>query len=252
MLHLRRLAALATIFVAACASTEAPDLTPDVDPNLPGIHGGGDPSRADGGEKVPGKNDSHDVQPTSDGGNDSGPTTTSAPTPTQGEVLITELMYDSSGPEPDGEWFELYNTASSTRSLGGLTLVDGGNRTHTIQSGTTIGAGEYVVFVRNRSMATAEKVPGASSAYEYGGGLSATSGIVLANGTTGSLALKDGTTIIAQADYGGWFTSSSGTSIQMKTLSYASGASKTSWCQSPNTWSGSTDKGTPGQPSDCP
>ena len=47
-------------------------------------------------------------------------------------------MYDASGAEPDGEWFELYNKASSARSLAGLTLVDGGNRTHTIKSGTEI------------------------------------------------------------------------------------------------------------------
>jgi organic hydroperoxide reductase OsmC/OhrA len=72
-------------------------------------------------------------------------------------------MYDTSGVEPDGEWFELHNTASSARSLAGLTLVDGGNRTHTIKAGTTIAAGAYVVFVRNRSVSTTAKVPGASA-----------------------------------------------------------------------------------------
>ena len=47
MLHpYGRLAALATILVAAaCASTETPDITPDVDPNLPGVKGSDDPSR---------------------------------------------------------------------------------------------------------------------------------------------------------------------------------------------------------------
>lgn len=279
MMHPRRLAALGAILVAACASSETPDVTPDVDPNLPGVQGSGDPTRWDGGssQKVPAKDagggEGEDGEtnptptPTTDGGTssgktdggggstttDSGSTTTSgAPKPAQGEVLITEVMYDSAGAEPDGEWFELHNTASSTRSLAGLTLVDGANRTHVIKSGTTIAAGAYVVFVRNRSVSTTANVAGAASAYEYGAGLTSSAGIQLANGDTGALSLKDGATAIASADYGGWFTSASGASIQMKTLGYASGSNKTSWCLSANAWTGAAEKGTPGAANDCP
>lgn len=289
----RRLAALATILAAACASTETPDITPDIDPNLPGVEGSGDPARANGSSKVPAKDAAPDEEETtsssgspstsSSGGSSSGGTSTSssssggsggtstsssssggtstsssggttsgAPKPAQGEVLITEVMYDTSGVEPDGEWFELHNTASATRSLAGLTLVDGGNRTHTIKSGTTIAAGAYVIFVRNRSVSTTANVPGAASAYEYGAGLTSSTGIQLANGDTGALALKDGATSIASADYGGWFTSASGASVQMKSLGYASGSNKTNWCLSASSWSGATDKGTPGQANDCP
>lgn len=297
-LRLGRLAAFATICVAACASTETPDITPDVDPNLPGVEGSGDPARAPG-SKVPAKDaapaeedttsssgspstsssggssggssgssggtstsSSGGTSTSSSGGtstSSSGGTSTSssggtsgAAKPTQGEVLITEVMYDSSGAEPDGEWFELHNTASSTRSLAGLTLVDGGGRTHAIKSGTTIAAGAYVVFVRNRSVSTTANLPGAASAYEYGAGLTSSTGIQLANGDTGALALKDGATSIATADYGGWFTSAGGSSVQMKTIGYASGSNKTGWCQSASAWSGATEKGTPGQASDCP
>jgi hypothetical protein len=249
MLRLRSLAAFATICAAACASTETPDITPDVDPNLPGVEGSGDPERANGSSKVPAKDaapppeeeetTSSSGTPStsssggsssggSSGGSSSGGTSTSssggtsgAPKPTQGEVLITEVMYDTSGVEPDGEWFELHNTSSGTRSLAGLTFVDGGNRSHTIAAGTTIAAGAYVVFVRNRSVSTTANVPGASSAYEYGAGLTSSSGIQLANGDTGGLSLKDGSTSIAVVDYGGWFTSAGGSSVQMKTLGYA-------------------------------
>lgn len=276
MMRPRRLAAIATVCVAACASTEIPDISPDVDPNLPGVEGSGDPARAEGGSKLPPSNpppeEEEEEMPedgtstssssggSSSGGSSSGGSTSSssggttsgAPKPTQGEVLITEVMYDSSGPEPEGEWFELHNTASTARSLAGLTLVDGGNRTHTIKSGTTIAAGAYVVFVRNRSASTTANVPGASSAYEYGAGLTSSSGIQLANGDTGALFLKDGSTTIAGADYGGWFTSAGGRSVQMKTLSYASGSNKNGWCLSASTWTGATEKGTPGQASDCP
>lgn len=271
MMRPRRLAALATICVAACASTEIPDVTPQVDPNLPGVEGSGDPSRWDGGasQKLPESNppaeEEEEENPTpmpeggttsnpdsGGGGTDSGSgTSTGAPKPAQGEVLITEVMYDSAGAEPEGEWFELHNKASSARSLAGLTLVDGANRTHVIKAGTTIAAGAYVVFVRNRSASTTAKVPGAASAYEYGAGVTSSAGVQLANGDTGALSLKDGSTIIAQAAYGGWW-SVSGASVQMKTLGYASGSNKSMWCASANTWSGATEKGTPGQPSDCP
>lgn len=161
-------------------------------------------------------------------------------------------MYDATGAEPDGEWFELHNTASAARSLAGLTLVDGGNRTHTIKAGTTIAAGAYVIFVRNRSVSTTANVPGAASAYEYGAGLTSSTGIQLANGDTGALFLKDGSTSIAACDYGGWFTSASGASVQIKTMSYAAGSNKNEWCVSSTSWSGATDKGTPGAANDCP
>jgi len=161
-------------------------------------------------------------------------------------------MYDASGAEPDGEWIELYNKASSARSLAGLTLVDGGNRTHTIKAGTTIAAGAYVVFVRNRSVSTTAGVPGAASAYEYGAGLTSAAGIRAPNGSTGALGLKDGALSIAKSAYGGCYTTSGGASIQMKTLGYASGSNKSEWCVSASSWSGATDKGTPGQANDCP
>src|SRR5690349_14809845 len=150
----RRLAAAATLLVAACASTETPDISPDVDPTLPGVEGSGDPSRVDGGSsKLPAKDaappDKGETTSSSGGsssggssggsssGSSSGGTSTSssggtstsssggtstsssggtssgAPKPTQGEVLISEVMYDSAGAEPDGEWFELHNVASS-------------------------------------------------------------------------------------------------------------------------------------------
>ena len=81
--------------------------------------------------------------------------------------------------------------------------------------------------------------------------VSDSAGVQLANGSSGSLLLKDGSTTIAQATYGGW-SSSMGASLQLKALHYAAGAQSSSWCTSTSTWSGSTDKGTPGAANDCP
>lgn len=264
MMRLRRFAALATILAAACASSEMPDVSPDVDPSLPGVEGTDDPARATGSSKTPddaGRFDSGSTPkpdpPPADGG--SGDTSTIVPPdagpppppkPAQGEVLITEVMYDPFGTEPDGEWFELHNKTSQPRSLGGLLLSDGGGRTHTIKAGTTIAPGAYLVFVRKTS--TAGKVPGAAIAYEYGESLPSNAGIQLANGDTGALYLRNGATIVAQADYGGWFSQSGGSSVQLKVLDFTASANKASWCLSYNLWTTGSDKGTPGAPSDCP
>ncbi|HVJ88838.1 MAG TPA: lamin tail domain-containing protein, partial [Labilithrix sp.] len=172
--------------------------------------------------------------------------------PTQGEVLITELMFDPVGSEPANEWFELHNKANGPRTLTGLTIVDGGDRTHVIGAGVTIAAGAYVVFVRDKSAALAAKIPAAAIAYEYGAGLSDSAGILLANGATGSLRLRNGATTIAQASYGGWFSQVSGSSIQLETLTYAAGSQSAQWCVSVHNWANGAQKGSPGAPSNCP
>jgi hypothetical protein len=264
----RRLAALATILAAACASTEVPDVTPDVDPSLPGVEGTDDPARAAGGSDAstdagraetgatPAPKPSPKPAPADAGGGDAativpvdaGPPP--PPKPAQGEVLLTEVMYDPFGAEPDSEWFELYNETSETKSLGGLVISDGGGRTHTIKAGTTIAPGAYVVFVR--SLAATGKLPSGAVAYEYGESLPSNGGVILANGDTGALYLRNGGAVIAQAAYGGWFSQTGGSSVQLKVLDFAAGADKASWCLSYNTWATGSDKGTPGAPSDCP
>ncbi len=171
--------------------------------------------------------------------------------PKQGEVLISEVMFDPSGTEPVSEWFEVYNASSGARTLSGLTIVDGGNRTHVIGAGVTVDAGAYVVLVRNKSAASTAKIPSGAIVYDYGAGLADTVGIQLANGATGGLELDDGATTIAQAIYGGWFSASSGASIQLKTLSFNGSSQSSGWCTSSATWTSGSDKGTPGAAGDC-
>lgn len=268
MTCVRRLAVLGAFLGVACASTEVPDVTPEVDPALPEVEAGEDPSRAEGG------GDDAGAAPQGTGGDagkakpkppppadagaddastffpiDSGPPP--PPKPAQGEVLITEVMYDPfGGAEPDGEWFELHSMVSTPRSLGGLVLSDGGGRTHTIAAGTTIEGGAYVVFARKKS--AANKVPASVLAYEYGESLPSNAGVQLANGATGALYLRSGGAVIAQAAYGGWFSQSGGSSVQLDVLDFTASADKSSWCLSYATWTSGSDKGTPGAPSDCP
>ena len=176
--------------------------------------------------------------------------------PAPGELLITEVMYDPSGTEPDQEWIELFNAAAEPRLLSGLTLKDGGNRMEAIAADPPIvlAPGQYAVLARNASAATAALVPPSAIVLEYGGGVSVSQGVLLANGVGGAVWLMDGTTTIASAQYGGWYSQPSpgGRSIQLKTLSLVASGQQSSWCLASTPWATGADKGTPGQKSDCP
>ena len=268
---LRVLSVLALAALAACAQSvvdgsEEADRDPTIpalDPGKggalpadPGPTGGGDASTSTATDSGGGGKQDTGAPPV-DASVDAGPPDTgppAAPRPTQGEVLISEVMYDTTGAEPDGEWIELHNTASSARSLNALTLKDAAGRTHKIPASpaVTVGPGEYKVLVRSRTGATTAKVPAAAVLYEYGAGLPSNAGILLANGATGGVSLLDGSTEIARAPYGGWWSQSGGSSVQLKTMTYAASGAQTGWCLSFNTWATGSDKGTPGAAGDCP
>jgi len=166
-------------------------------------------------------------------------------------VLITEVMYATSGPEPASEWIELHSVASSTRTLAGLVLKDGSSRTHVIVGPLTIAPNAWVVLARNGAAAIAAKVPASAIVYEYGTGLGDGAGILLANGATGGITLLSGATVIHAAPYGGWFAGS-GSSVQLKVLDGTQSGAKASWCQSATPWAVGAEKGTPGSANDCP
>ncbi len=259
---------LTVALVWGCAQSGAGDVTPEVDPSLPEVDASWSPSPdmpnkdgADAGKRDTGASASSSedekaaptpAAPDTGASDTTKPSTPSTPKPLQGEVLITEVMYDPFTNEPTTEWIEVHNTASGARTLSGLTIVDGGNRTHVIAASITIDPGAYVVLARSKAAATTAKIPVAAIVYEYGTGLPDNAGIQLANGASGGVWLRDGTSTIAQADYGGWYSQSGGSSIQLKTLTYAASAQSSSWCLSLNPWTTGSDKGTPGAPNDCP
>jgi hypothetical protein len=184
--------------------------------------------------------------PVEEGGG--GPATKAGP----GDVVISEIMYDPSGTEPDEEWVEIYNTTSSPKLLGGLTLEDNGGRSATIAASANVQvpAKGYVVLVNSRSAAASLGIPGASSAYEY----FSTTGPLLANSASASIALTSGSSNLSEIVFGGCnfsLPTGGGASIQLKTLTVAASTSKASWCIATTAWS-SGDKGTPGKANNCP
>jgi Lamin Tail Domain len=226
------------------AGSDASDGGPDA-----GDDAGSDAGGADGGDSG------------TWGGDDAGDGGT-AVKPVQGEVVISEVLYDPSSSDTDGEWIEIHNTAATPRLLSGLVLKDGASpaRSHTIRPGLVIAPGAYVLLVSDEAGAIAAKVPAAAIVYEYNKGLNASSRIALGNSDSGSIVLLDGSTEIARAKYGPappnglglGDNAHEGIAIQLKTLTYAGAGLKANWCYSATPWTAGSDRGTPGAASDCP
>ena len=245
---------------AACAMSSPADLTPNLNPDLPGVDAGSNavptpgshPGTDDAGSGTTDAGGGDSGAKVAFGGDDAAPPPSSVPKPAAGEILITEIMYSTFTPEPASEWIEVYSKAASPRSLSGLTLKDGGGRTHVIGAGVTITPGAYVILSRNKTAAVSAKVPAGAIVYEYGTGLPDNAGIVLANGATGGLSLLDGAATLVAVPYGPWFSQSGGSSIQLKALNTASESTSTGWCLSLNAWTTGSEKGTPSGAADCP
>ena len=180
-----------------------------------------------------------------------------------GTFLITEVMFDPSTSDNTTEWFEITNITNDIYALNGLTIRATSNTAnvvnHVIKSnvGIYMNGGEYAVLVINRQAARdLVHIDATKIKYEYAGNIKMTS-------DTGSKIeifnliepFDAGEGRIAIVNYGGWFSNTSGKSIQMKEpLSFPAGENSAKWCQSSNAWAdaGALDKGTPGFPSDCP
>ena len=88
--------------------------------------------------------------------------------------------------------------------------------------------------------------------YEYGAGMPDNAGVQLANGSTGAISILNGAVTVINAAYGPWFSQSGGSSLQLKSLTYAGATSQASWCLSATAWATGSDMGTPGAAEDCP
>lgn len=199
--------------------------------------------------------DAADATDAADAAADADAAPPAATKPLQGEVVISEVLFNAAAGEPDTEWIEIHNTTATPRLLSGLVLEDGADRKHTIGAGVVVAAGAYVVLASNTAAVTASKVPAGVIVYEYGGGANP---IQMANSANGSIVLLDGAAEIARAKYGPaapaglGLSSANNQSIQLKTLTYAGAGVAANWCKSANPWAVGADNGTPGAASDCP
>ncbi len=172
--------------------------------------------------------------------------------PSPGELAITEVMLSPSGTEPDSEWFEIYNLASSARLLSGITIEDGYGDTHVIASSppVVVASGAYALLVRDGAAAMQALVPASAVLYAYGTGLSWDEGIELDDGAAGDLSLWRDDTLLAEVPYGMWDASWPGQSIELATPQ-SDESDPGRWCVAQSPWASGSDDGTPGAASDC-
>jgi hypothetical protein len=118
---------------------------------------------------------------------------TAQPPMTAGELVITEILYDTDDPlaEASAEWFEVVNTTVAALNLGGCVVGDGGAGATTIAAGLVVAPGAYALFVRSDVAAA-------------NGGLvpDQVFGFSLVNGG-GTVAITCGTTLIDSVTYDG-------------------------------------------------
>jgi Lamin Tail Domain len=165
-----------------------------------------------------------------------------------GAVVITEVMFNPSGSEPFAEWIEVYNPGASSISLAGMTLVDSAGRTAVLPTGTVLGSAAYGVLVRR---AASSGVPASSIIGEYGGGLPSSLGVMLANGSSGAIALRNGATLVSEAPYGRSGAGGSGATAELRSPQ-SDPAIPSNWCTALATWPASgVDRGTPGSAASC-
>ncbi len=175
-----------------------------------------------------------------------------APAPVPGELAITEVMLSPSGPEPESEWFEVYNLASSPRLLSGLILEDGYGDTAVIDStpAVVVPAASYALFVRDKRGAEMAFIRAPSIAYAYGEGLDPGDGLELDDGTEGDLSIWSGSTLLVEVPYGLWNATWPGQSIELRTPQ-SDETDPSPWCVAQSSWVAGSDDGTPGAPNDC-
>lgn len=156
-----------------------------------------------------------------------------------GELLITEIMQNPSVmTDAEGEYFEIYNTTSSTLNLNGVVIYDNGTDSFVIQEDLLVPGDSYYVFSKT------DNATNVSNEYLY---LDAT--FTLSNsGDEIIIANADGTEIVSVVyDGGAIFPDPSGSSMILNSdfFDVIEAQDGQNWCESTSAYS-TGDLGTPG------
>lgn len=162
----------------------------------------------------------------------------------EGDLAITEIMANPAQmSDPEGEWFEVYNTTNRALILNGLILSSLEDEDHMVSSShlVILEPGEFFVFGQNDNMSTNG---GVSVGYSYGQ-------FVLSNESDDLTLIADGIVIdTVDWDDGVTMPDPDGASIGVDLGNYSAYTNDddTIWCASIIRWSDdpSADKGSPG------
>ncbi|WP_299254105.1 lamin tail domain-containing protein [uncultured Aquimarina sp.] len=160
-----------------------------------------------------------------------------------GDIIITEIMQNpvSDGDDPNGEYFELYNTTASPIDIASWTIKDddGINDLHVIANSLIIPANGYIVIGDPNGSITLD--------YAY-----SARDIFLGNGTDG-LIIECNSTVIDQViwDNGATFPDPTGASMELSVndLNSIANDDGANWTEAITAF-GSGDLGTPGDVND--
>jgi Ca2+-binding RTX toxin-like protein len=173
--------------------------------------------------------------------NDACPATTVA----DGQLIISEIMYDPDPSDFSAEWVEVHNTTGSAIDLQGLLLSESG-RVDTIVSSVVVAAGDQVVLCRDGNPAVNG---GVTCDYDYDDNIS------FNNFADTVGLLNNDRTLIDEVPYddGATFPAATGASISLDPAAFDSAANDdgSNWCLAITALGG--DWGTPGATNDpCP
>jgi len=160
--------------------------------------------------------------------------------PGPGDLVITEIMANPEAvSDADGEWIEIFNSASVDILLNGLIIKDSGSNKHTLanSTGMVIKSGEFWVLVKEKDVSANGGINGN---YQY-------SNFTLGNSADQIiLTLPDGT-VIDQVVYGEGWPLVPGASMELDPgkMSATENDQAANWRQASYIY-GSGDKGSPG------
>jgi hypothetical protein len=160
-------------------------------------------------------------------------------------VMISELMIDPKGNDPEGEWFELYNGTTAAVSLHGWMIKDK-DASHTIdQPGLEIPAGGYLAL-------KVAKAALPMAAYTYSSGLSCATELCFNNDPGDRLEVYDAAgTPVDQVQYALGWPYLSGASMSLRDPCQDN-SKPGSWCTEVVAYATApTNYGTPGAPAAC-
>ncbi len=159
-----------------------------------------------------------------------------------GTLVITEILNNPAiTTDPNGEWFEIYNTTSSDITLDGFWITSDDDSGHQIPSGTglVIAANDYLVLGPN----AAESSNGAVEIdYEY-------SDISLSNESDSLSLVADGATLDTVSwDDGATMPDPDGGSLNLDPwfIDPTENDEFENWCEALDAWATGGDRGSPG------
>ena len=183
-----------------------------------------------------------------------------------GDLIITEIMYNPSYSEPNGEYIEVRNTTGKDIWLDGWSFYEDGNTFYGGVGGAYVPSHDYAILCYSD---TTFGSGGYTCDYEYGtdqngdSEVGSTYNSSWSMSTSGTLILSiDGVTIdtVSFSNGGSWPSSSDGYSIELGT-SYENGSDNDSgnnWCRITDQYSGiyyesgsTIEHGSPGLPAAC-